>query len=472
MRKITALLSAFAIIITLSGCDKKKSESEPPEVEEVVTEAIEEDTEPVFRELKDEDFAPIDLNLSIVDKESPIDIQCADLSGIDFGKVLTPCKATDIVNQYYPHQEFDDPEKQELHDKNREALLNRESCGRIENIVHLGSKLYLDVNYDDLCSRHAERLFSYDLETGESKMLTEHIGLEYNGGFSALTAVHDKLIYINHINDSMGDIKGYELYRLEPDTGETTKLAEINGGEGYWLSWLEEVPEGLMVRGFINHEDEEGSNTFTNTAVFDTYDIETGEKLSTSHEETPFERTWGFCDGEPVEVSGGLKSDGTGSEPYTIKTQYYSIDTGMKNVGGVYAWKDRLCILVNERMTYGADEHRLYTYDLKTMERTKMKFNGFTGSVNKYGDGIISAVHTSAMEKGGYVALTQLYYILPEVGVAYRLDKIESENIYDLDDIFCLISYKKEERTNEEEEGYFYNGFNIPPDKLYWFYKK
>ena len=79
----------------------------------------------------------------------------------------------------------------------------------------------------------------------------------------------------------------------------------------------------------------------------------------------------------PVEVTGGI--DDESGEPITIKTQYYTLKTKYMNADNIFAWKDRVSILIDEG-GIASSENRLYTYEIASRERTKLKFDGFGGN--------------------------------------------------------------------------------------------
>ena len=467
MKKFIALISVITLSCSLFSCENKKSDSELPETEELTTETVPETSEPVFREFKDEVFRAIDMNLNIIDDNSPIELNSADISGVDFGELLAPCKGTELADKYLPRQELDDPEQQEIYDAERERFLSTPSKGTIDSILRMGDKFYFKVNYDDFCYRHAAALFSFDPESGETKKVDERIGLEYNGCYNSLTAVGDKFFFIEVVQDESevtppyvsvqyyDDDPEFKVYRLDPAAGETIEFADCK----FRLSRIVEDDGKLLITGWNNI----GEDTLT---VLRLYDPETGEVISDDAEniEVP-DWFYGDCDGVPVEVTGGFDEETSERIPVTIKTQYYSIDTGMYTIGQVFAWKDRVSFTAEEG-SFSANEYRLYTYDLSTMERTKMKINGFSGEMRKYGDGIIDAVHTSVMSNRDYIPQCQIYYILPDIGTAYRVEKIECDDFNNLDDMLIMTAYK---HVETEHGTYFYSfGQTRVPDKIYW----
>ncbi len=327
------------LTLSVTACDKKKTDTEP--LPEEVTEETVESTEPVYIEAADEDFVDIDFNISIIDDEPPVKMNVADLSGVDFGERLTPCKTESEYRDRYGYTaRFGDPEMQAEYERLYEVFCNTPSAGHIESVAFIDDKFYFAVNYDDFCSRHDSSLFSFDPKSGEYKELDRRSGMEYNGCYAGLISCGGRLFFYDRPERMHeDDPENSTVYVLDPKTAEISEFIKVD----YSIYWMEDTANGLYVSGSVaNAETEENSWRFAY------YDPETGLKLDYS-EEPKYARFWGTCDGVPVEVSGGIDwSNGEETdEPVTIKTQYYTIKTDFKRVDNVLAWKDRLSVLVN-----------------------------------------------------------------------------------------------------------------------------
>ena len=172
-----------------------------------------------------------------------------------------------------------------------------------------------------------------------------------------------------------------------------------------------------------------------------------------------------YCDGEPCTISGGYDNESGTYSPVTVKTQYYTLNTDFKQYSTINVWKDRVCIITNEGLTYGGSETRLYTYDLKKMERTMVKLNGFNSWSDKAGDGFFLTSNNSNWDKDEY----RLYYYMPDIGTAFLLET--SGEMYNTQ-IIGTNNYIFVMKPLEHAEQYFYTG-NIwsIPEKMYWFDK-
>ena len=107
-------------------------------------------------------------------------------------------------------------------------------------------------------------------------------------------------------------------------------------------------------------------------------------------------------------------------EGIRLVTEYYSIETGILNADIVYASKTRFIARQN------AGRNEVHTYDLEKMEHYVTRLNGndcLTASFD--GNFVLS-------ELEDYVTGKEVYYVDPELGVAYLL----SQN-----DIFELHRY-------------------------------
>ncbi len=472
MKRITALFSAALLALAMTGCDNKNNDNElPTEATEEVTEEV---SESEYLELSDDDFVDIDMNLRIIDDEPPVTMNVADLSKIDFGERMTPCKAEEYREKYGMRQDFgDNTELQEQYDREREKFFNTPSGGSIQDVEFIDGIFYFSVNYDDLCGRHDSALYRFDPRTEEYKELDRRCGMEYNGCYMGLTSAGGRLFFFEH-DDRMTntDPEHSVVYSVDPKTGEVSEFLNLD----YTVYWLEDTANGLYISGSIDVQylNDEGLDTSGLNGEVETegryayYDPETGLKLDYS-EQIKYSRFWGTCDGVPVEVTGGI--DDESGEPITIKTQYYTLKTKYMNADNIFAWKDRVSILIDEG-GIASSEKRLYTYEIASRERTKLKFDGFGGNHIKTGEGFFSLVSSSDYSiKSRHQPQNRIFYTLPKYGTAFRLDTVNVDSNGELrsGDIMYIITVENEQ---EDNDSMFYIGMyshSGKPDKLYWF---
>ena len=397
MKKIISVFAAAALLGTLCACEDKPSRSEP--VGDVTVPAVTESpTEPAYLELTEEDFAPVDMVQEITDG-TPSAVHCTELEGVDFGERLSPCKAPDECEKYSPRTIFEGyPDIQAQYDRERQAKLETPFKGRTDTVVCLGGKLYFAVNFDDLCSRHDSSVFRYDPATKETTELVRREGLEYDGGFASLCAVHGRLFFTEN---AKSETPHTTICEIDPESGNVSELLSLDTN----VYSLRESADGLLMTCY------DGGDA---SAYYKEYVLETKEIRDYNTESTRF--TALLCDGVPAEITGGF--DGEKYEPITVKTQYYTISTDITHYSGIFLWRDKVCIAVNDHI--GGDW--LYTYDIANRERLKMKFGGFISGLIKAGDAL-ACVSQSGVNSDSY---STLYYIEPTLGAIHRIGKESS----------------------------------------------
>ena len=182
MRKIIAVLAAAALLGTMCACEDKPVDSESvgdftvPAVTEIAPEP-ETATEPPVLELTEDDFEHVDMLLDNTDAAPPLDIHEADLSGLDFGERLSPCKAEGVYENYVENT-YVDGEWIAQYEAELEKCLSTPSTGMLEKAEFADGKCYMLINYDDLCGTHNWSIFSYDVASGELKELVRHSGID------------------------------------------------------------------------------------------------------------------------------------------------------------------------------------------------------------------------------------------------------------------------------------------------------
>ena len=435
MKKITAILSAAVLLAGACSCSDKPDVSEPD---------------------GDVTTAPV------TDTEPPIEVNSADLSSIDFGARMSPCKAPDVRESYKNSMMRHGNE--ERFDEAVAKLVETPCKGAVTSATFGGGKFYLTVNYDDFCNLHDSSLYCYDVETGECKELAAHTGLEYNGCFSWLTFAHDKLYYIDKLLTDSDEGTKTALYCLDPESGDISELCTVDG----YIHDLHEIENGLSMYRYI------GGN---NGSDYLQYDIGTNELSPYTFPEAEGEgpKDVVLCDGVPAEVTGGF--DGEKYNPITVKTQYYTISTDINYANSIFTWRDKLCIISIE----GVSGSWMYTYDITNRERLKMKFEGYGGAnIQQTNDGLLAFVPSnnyggSADSNATRQHVIKLYYIIPTLAVEYRFGECDDYLQTDLSTaadkpayILTLKSLGNEFRASGIYVGYDPTNRNVP-DKLYWF---
>lgn len=476
MKKTIAFFAAVTLLAGLCSCEDKPDVSEPDG--EVTTAVTEEATEPLYLELTEADFEPVDIRYEVIEGEPPAGLHSADLSGIDFGERLSPCKAPEVRDSYGNRSYIDDadPEWVKSRDETLQKIADTPCKGFVDRSVLIGGTYYLAMNYDDLCGSHDSSLYAYDIASGECRELVTHTGLDYNGCFYCLIDSGGKPTYVDYRTDTEnGGMKSVVL-SVDPDSGSEHEICETSG-----LVWgMKPSEKGLLLyknEGTPVADETEGydlSQEVVNTVV--EYDLEKGEFGAAEVNKAGVPGVLSAeCDGVPAEITGGF--DGEKYSPITVKTQYYTISTDINYATSIFTWRDKLCIISIE----GVSGSWMYTYDITNRERLKMKFEGYGGAdIQQTNDGLLAFVRSndyggSADSNATRQHVIKLYYIIPTLAVEYRFGECDDYLQTDLSTaadkpayILTLKSLGNEFRASGIYVGYDPTNRNVP-DKLYWF---
>ncbi|MBO7395645.1 MAG: hypothetical protein J6U16_05960 [Ruminococcus sp.] len=408
MKKYIALILTGALLAGLCSCEDKPDNSEP--VGDVTAPAVTTDSaEPQFLELTEADFTPVDIQSDIIEGMPSEEISCTDLSGLSFGERMSPCKAEAVIDEHMWWEELvDNDEMLKKYEEASAKILSEPCRGFVDKGIFIDDKLYIAVNYDDWCGEHDSALYCYDTETDECRELVTHTGLDYDQSFKGLIAVHGKPMYRIEVPDEEnGGIKT-SVRSIDPESGEEETVCEISG----------------LIQYF--YESEKGFGFYVDNGVdameikeFDLSTKEIGEPLTAEQAESLDTSVtyYGavYCDGVPAEVTGGF--DGEKYTSITVKTQYYTVQTDLNFYSKILLWKDKFCIASFEDIS----GKWLYTYDIKSRERLKMKFDGFKNAEFLQTDKAFVTIVNSNDFSGSGEMQHKVYYIIPELGAEYRI---------------------------------------------------
>lgn len=472
MRKLSALFLSAVLALSATGCELKKSDSEPPEDVETVTETEtdtdtpadsetespdadgkKETSEPVFREYSEDDFSSIKLNINETDAAPPVDIKSVEPGKMSFGERMSPCKAEDVYQNYGSYLYAGGDESVQNTDDTRYQraleICSKPCSGNIVDIVYLDGYFYMSVNFDDYCSLHDSSLFRYDPETSKYEEVDTRTGLDYHGCYNALCGYCGKLYYTDL---RVSQDEPCNIYSYDVKTGETAEISHIDKN----IAYLIPTENGLYSESYVFDTERQDYSM-----EYDVIDYDTGNTIAVS--EGLFgregDRMRFFCEGEPVRVTGGY--DGFEYKPVTVTTKYYKISTDLEQYIDIFAWKDRLCILNSESIENGSAKPCLYTYDLKTMERTVIDFSEYNQGIRKKsGDGIF--ICSQDKYEWGKSEFT-LFYLMPQYGTIFKIDS-GIENPYDGQSADAPYIMSMEERYGEDE----FDDYYWVPKKIYW----
>ncbi|MBR2282894.1 MAG: PQQ-like beta-propeller repeat protein [Ruminococcus sp.] len=392
MKKAVIFIVA-AVLMTAAGCEKK-----PKPTPEIPPQEDNELDKP-FLTLAADDFTDIDVRLTLVDGQPPFEMDIVDFTGADLGSRLSPCKEIEYRNSYqFPEQD----EGSDIY----AGICKHETEGIVRASSMCGDKLYLLVDYDDLCGpfrsygdTHCFSVYSYDIPTGETEELYSYSEPEEEMLVKGI-AYADGAVYT--ISSRLIDV--------DKGTGAGTyhsSLLEIRNGV---ISEAEAFPyycSDVTAHGdklYIQCSDEKG--TFRTE-----YDINT-------HEST-------------VVYTTARNS----RESLVVETDWYSIDTGLR---GQLIGSDEHRAYVMCTDYYGTySKNTLYTYDIDTGTRYISDITQYNGEPTPYRNGIIAMA-----------SVPYWYYIEPELGAVFPLtaSQVDSRLQYD-GDILYLPSVENNVRT-------------------------
>ena len=474
IRKAISLFLTVVFVGSLCGCEDNNDESEPigNTTGPVASESM---TESTHLELTDADFTPIDINYEIIDDAPPIETNVIDLSNLDFGERLSPCKAEEVYKDYL----IKDPYQYELEeytyeDPDFQKYMMTPSKGKIRNATFFDNKYYLLINYDDFCGRHDSSVFSYDVKTGELKEIVRHSGLEKDFNISLLAVAHGRLYYTNTYLEDQG--KEYPFIGTVFENG----LSESNPIDYNRMKRMttlysvdvsgDDEKEECSFEGIVIKIRENGNGLIMDTVSgakggYIEYNISTRELRELDYAAVLPDLTEAvLCDGEPAEITGGM-TDGE-YQPLVIKTQYYTLSTDFLNYTRIFLWKDKVVIVALEYV----GTQWLYTYDLTRRELLKMKYDGF-GFTNmlQTEEGLL-IINNSVEAGDGYSSQRgeRMFYLVPLLGMVFRMDSSDKFLLGESSDTVYYLEIKAEKGSVIKlKNPIMYNEIGLP-DKLYW----
>lgn len=378
MKRFAAL---FLAVIALAGCSSKKSsDTEPP---------VENDDKAVEEEVKiysKDDFKRVDLALQTEKKDMGKHMEEIDVSALDFGERLSPCKTVD--DPYKNKLEWTDISN---YDELFEESLKTPAKGRAISAAMDGRTVYIFVSYDPMCGwLHSLSIFRYDMDTHacseychfeepEERYLNE----------SSYQIVDGRIFHVGYIDSTC-------IMEVDPATGRESVF--YDGDDP--ISWLMRGEDHTLHAAAY-------SGDIINTMVID---ITTGEQLNSEQL-----KTW---NGMPAGADGMWHTEITpGTEKdLDIVTDKFRISTGLRMLDGAFIRGSSISILVTLGNS-GYDEQRLYTYDTDKMEVYVTDVSSL-GMPYKMDDNLLFVYNSGDMIKTSY--------FVPEIGTAFEQDKIRA----------------------------------------------
>ncbi len=441
MKKFIVLLTVTALAFSSVSCSEKKDSSSEiiPETDNI---EIQEDTA-VFEQntaaggtdsaavqhlsLTDDDFSDIEINLNVSDS-LPFEVHEVSLSKLDFGEHLSPCKSQP---EKYDRQNinFYDPEMQAEYEEERKKLYSTPYGGDIENIIAYNNKLYIAVNYDDMCMIHDSSLFCYDMLTGSLEEVISCNDLNDTANFGGMVLAGDMLIYPSF---DYSDRNKSKLIAFYPETGEKKLLytgdfdfcTEIGGNAAVcrYGSYSEKIND-RTISYLVQDKD---SGEFTELAEVDT------EKYKL------------------IPCGSGLAEVLYRGENKTsiVTADRYTVDTGLRLKSADTIIADDNSVIVFKEGGYAyTDDLVAYRYDLVNRERVRLDLEGLGSIVVPAGSNFIIGFSSFKTLSGygeyeyGFGETPGAYsFVMPELGTAFNLGRTQSL-FANSGNSYCMIAY-------------------------------
>lgn len=397
MKKAISIASALLIAAGCCSCSKKDSNEKDAKRSDIVTtvsseENAEKKTESAsktekttadgkkeekttakgsssaeYRNYKDSDFRKIDVKLTYSDKEFPYELECIDLSKLDFGEKLPLCNTGEYADSLY-NSEYS------LAEENHKDMPEK---GRVGFVSRSGDDLYLVVDYSaeimpfyyewsifryNIASKKPEEVYSWS--TDDISRICGEMLFDENTFFYRVENGDTK--YVNAIDlDTLNERTVFEI--------ETDKMLHI------YRDYDKSVCINL--------------STMTTDTLTDhyTYDREKDRFVED-------DAGVSYSIRENLD-SGNLSLSDARSASILVNSDNYSFVSN--EVWGTVMYSDDKYIIIDRG-------YQLDTYDLTKMEH-------YSSSTNDLG--IVLGVKDNKV----FLGLSDVYCLIPDLGIVYKV---------------------------------------------------
>ena len=328
-----------------------------------------ESTSAEYRNYKDSDFKNIDVKLTFSDKEFPYELECIDLSKLDFGEKLPLCNTGEYADSLYNSiYNFTDENHKDMPEKGRVGFVRRS-----------GNNLYLFIDYSgEIMPFYYEwSMFKYNIT---SKKLEE----VYSWSTDDISRICGEMLFDENTF----------FYRVE--NGDTKYVNAID------LDTLNErtvfeIETDKMLHIYRDYDKSVCINlsTMTTDTLTDhyTYDREKDRFVED-------DAGVSYSIRENLD-SGSLSLGDARSASILINTENYSFVSN--EVWGNVAYSDDKYIIIDRG-------YQLDTYDLTKMEH-------YSSSTNDLG--IVVGVKDNKV----FLGLSGIYCLIPDLGIVYKVSE-------------------------------------------------
>ena len=495
MKKIISKIAAAALTLSCFSCSedkkkKEKTEEKPVNIEDGVDEpALDEPVKTEYKEFSEDSFKTVEVNLNITDKEPPLTSHMLNLSQIDFGSLIPPCKDEKYRDRYMTDRsDYEDEEYQKFIREQWEKSCTEPQKGVIHDCFIDGNTFYIDVEYDNNCLGHHESaIFRVDGLTGEKEEIFRHSDPENS-------LIIWQLYRINGVLYVLTKEKG--LYYLDEEKKELVNILEAEESQKYNAQIMGNSAGRLLVRESINHTEDVPKDYKSDSGQYaysddgENYYIITGCDVKVK--EYDFKsKTWtelysAFVDYDP-NVYGSIsaskdcpfiygelfawKEKPENSRKYNVYTEKYKVSTGLTGCDILYASDKKLALRQGSQVA-GAETTFVHVFDLESSTHYIIDYSGLGADNCKYAKDGIVAYPTGSSGK--------IYYIMPELGLTFDLASFGSTSqeyetymwpsLYDSYDnsLWFHMNIKKGEHEVMEEPGVTHIEYDYDQVKV-WF---
>ncbi len=464
MKKILSILAAAAMLVSCYSCNDSKKNKKDNENTEKVSEASGEQAldEPVkqeFKEYSTDYFRTVNLKLNITDEKPPLTEYSVNLSKLDFGERIPPCRDEKYIDRYAPDFSYSSDEEtkrqaEEMWEKSKTEPLK----GDIATFFVHKNYLYAAVNYDYCVSGgyHEVSIFRMNVDTGEKEEIYRHsdperaISIEnmyYFNDRLYMVLNLDEIFYKNEEKNRFERLKVYdsdrgvfyldeekqELVKIKDIAKDTTALFVPNNTGRFFVETVktdkEIVPDDYELQPDEYLYSDDGANNYIirgEEHTIEEYDFETKEwtALYSRHEGEYYD----YDDSESVVGSAeypaikgkcfAWREKPEGKRKYDIVTDNYRVSTGLTSCDVEYADDSKVMVSQANINGGGGNNTRLHIFDLDKAEHYILDTSGYGSRFQVIGEGLIVS------SKDNY------YYLKPELGLMFKFAELEQNMSY------------------------------------------
>ncbi|WP_303805532.1 hypothetical protein [Ruminococcus flavefaciens] len=491
MKKFISILAALTLMAGCFSCSEEKdskSDSKPVEADTTISEADGSVDEPVvqqqaeFREYNAEDFKTINVNLTKTDKEPPFKLHSLNISELDFGERMPPCKQGEYRDKYKP--DFSDIDDPDIDDEYREYMESVRTeweniCkvpakGAIQFWRQCGNDIYAAVGYDTYCSGgdHEVSIFRVDGLTGKSTEIYRHSDPE-SSFYVETIAVPNGKVYLSVKDKGLMYLDGDKLVPMHYLDGYSHYLMGDAADRMIFLSTkniLEEIPDDYEPQPSEYWEEREGKKYLIKgqERVYSEYLPDKDEWKEIARKTYTQEEVYSDVnlDNDLPWVYGKLVAHTEkpeGKRKLDVVTDEYRVGTGITGLDILYADHDRLVVKLSNK-------NIVHIFDMAKMEHYVLDCSGLAPMCQYFEGGIFVYANNTD---------SNIYYIMPEMGLTFTIykfhEKIEESygsyiNAYRGDGSFGFqqgIAINKQEKRDPETNNVIYTNYDYE-ENIYW----